>query len=106
MSNETNKALLILREIKGAPENPELVMEIKDTGERVTISKEKPFVRTNTFEADLKWKVENKTFNRQRTNSVLRLGSDDYKIVAINPNEVVMSAANDKKYTLRYQPGR
>ena len=99
--NETNKALLILREIKGAAENPELVMEIKDTGERVTISKEKPFVRTNTFEADLKWKVENKTFNRQRTNSVLRLGSDDYKIVAINPGEVVMSAPNDKKYTVR-----
>jgi len=35
-----NKALLILREIKGAAENPELVMEIKDTGERVTSARE------------------------------------------------------------------
>ena len=99
--NETNKALLVVREIKGQPESPELVLELKDNGERVSISKDHPMVRTNTFEADLKWKVENKNFNRQRTNSVLNLGGEMYKIVAINPGEVVMSAPNDKKYTVR-----
>jgi hypothetical protein len=99
--NDTNKPLMILREIKGSQESPELVLELKDTGERVEISKEKPFIRTNTYEADLKWKVENRSFNRQRTNSVVPLGSDLYKIVAINPGEIVMSASNDKKYTVR-----
>jgi len=99
--NDTNKALLILREIKGAPESPELVLEIKDSGERVAISKEAPLNRTNTYEVDLKWKVENKAFNKQRTNSVLNLGGELYKIVAINPGEVVISAPNDKKYTVR-----
>ena len=99
--NDTNKPLLVLREIKGAPENPELVLEIKDSGERVAISKERPLVRTNTFEADLKWKVENRNFNKQRTNMVLNLAGDLYKIVAINPAEIVMSASNDKKYTVR-----
>ena len=98
--NDTNKPLLVLREIKGAAESPELVLEIKDTGERVEISKDRPLVRTNTYEADLRWKVENKSFNKQRTNSVLNLGGDLYKIVAINPGEVVMSAPNDKKYTV------
>jgi hypothetical protein len=100
--NDTNKPLLVLREIKGNnPDNPELVLELKDTGERIEIGKDKPLVRTNTFEADLKWKVENRTFNKQRTNSVLNLGGDLYKIVAINPGEIVMSASNDKKYTVR-----
>ena len=97
---DTNKALLVLREIKGAPENPELVVEIKETGERVEISKDRPLIRTNTYDVDLRWKVENRTFNRQRTNSVVNLGGDPYKIVAINPGEVVMSAPNDKKYTV------
>ena len=99
--NETNKPFLILREIKGSPESPELVLEIKDTGERVVVTKDQPFVRTNTFDVDLKWKVENKEFKKQRTNSVLNLGGDLYKIVAINPAEVVLSAPNDKKYTVR-----
>lgn len=100
--NDTNKPLLILRQIVGAPDNPDaLVVEIKESGERVEVGRERPFVRTNTFEADLKWKVENRSFNKQRTNSVLALGTDPYKIVAINPAEVVLSAPNDKKYTVR-----
>lgn len=100
--NDTNKPLLVLREIKGMPDNPsELVLELKENGERIVVSREQPFIRTNTYEADLKWKVENKPFNRQRVNSVLRLGTEEYKIVAINPGEVVVSAPNDKKYTVR-----
>ena len=100
--NDTNKAQLILRQVIGAPDNPDgLVVEIKDTGERVQIGKDRPFVRTNTFEVDLKWKVENRSFNKQRTNSVVNLGTDPYKIVAINAAEVVLSAPNDKKYTVR-----
>jgi hypothetical protein len=78
-----------------------LVVELKESGERVEIGRERPFVRTNTFEVDLKWKVDNKEFKRQRTNSVVSLGGDPYKIVAINPAEVVLSAPNDKKYTVR-----
>jgi hypothetical protein len=105
--NDTNKPLLILREVKGVPENPsELVLEMKDSGERIAVAKDRPFVRTNTYEADLRYNIDNKSFNKEKTNSVVKVGGEDYKIVAINPNEVVMSAANDKKYTLRYQPGR
>lgn len=100
--NDTNKPVLILRGFKGAPENPaELLVELKENGEQVTLSKDRPFIRTNTYEADLRWKVENKPFNRQRVNSILRLGTEEYKIVAINPGEVVVSAPNDKKYTVR-----
>ncbi len=105
--NETNKPVLILRQVRGAPENPsELIVELKDSGEVVLLVPGKPFVRTNAYEVDLKYSIENRDFKRQRVNQVLKIGGEDYKIVAINPNEVVMSAANDKKYTLRQKPAQ
>ena len=102
--NETNKPVLILRQVRGAPENPsEVVVELKETGEPITLVPGQPFVRTNTYEVDLRYSLENRDLKRQRINYVLKLGGEDYKIIAINPNEVVVSAANDKKYTLRRQ---
>jgi hypothetical protein len=104
--NETNKPMVILREVRGPADNPtEVVVELKDTGERVAIARDRPLVRTNAYEADLKYNLENRAFNRQRVNSVLTLGDEPYKIVAINPREVVVSAANDKKYTIRQAAG-
>jgi hypothetical protein len=104
--NETNKPMVILREVRGPGENPsEVVIELKDTSERVAISKDHPLVRTNAYEADLKYNVENRAFTKLRVNSPLALGDEQYKIVAINPQEVVVSAANDKKYTIRQSPG-
>ena len=50
-----------------------------------------------TYETDLKYNIDNKAFNKQKVNAVVNVGGEAYKIVAINPNEVVMSAANDKK---------
>lgn len=100
--NDTNRPVLILREVIGAPENPsEVRVELKDTGERVSLVPGQPFVRTNAYEVDLKYNIDNREYKRQRVNQVLKIGGEDYKIVAITANEVVMSAANDKKYTLR-----
>ena len=102
--NDTNRAVLILRGVRGAPENPsEVIVELKETGEQILLAKDRPLIRTNTYEVDLRFELENRNILRQRINSVLRLGGEDYKIVAINPSEVVVSAANDKKYTLRQQ---
>ena len=99
--NDTNKAVLVVREIRGAKEDPsEVVVELKDSNERVTLRKDQPFMRTNAFEVDLKY-LNNKPFTRQRVNAALNFGGEDYKIVAITPAEVVFSAANDKKYTVR-----
>jgi hypothetical protein len=92
-----------LREIKGAPEDPsELLIELGDTKERVSVAKTKDFKRPAGFEIDLKYPVENKTFSNLRLGSVITVAGDPYIIVAINENEVVMSARlNDKKYTIR-----
>ena|SRR5438874_5203980 len=92
-----------LREVKGSPEDPtELIVELADTKERVSVAKGKDFKRPAGFEVDLRYPVENKDFKNLRVGSNLTVAGDQYNIVAISENEVVLSARlNDKKYTIR-----
>jgi hypothetical protein len=100
--NSQTLRVFTLREVRGSAEEPELILELKDTGERISIAKDKPYVRVDAYEADLRYKIENKTFTKQRVGATLRFGGEDYNIVAINASEVVLSARlNDKKYTVR-----
>jgi hypothetical protein len=92
----------ILREAKGPPEDPtELVLELTENNERVSVFKDKPYSVVEGYEADLKYTVDNKAFNNLRVGSPVRFGGEDYRIVAINEKEVVLLAANDKKYTVK-----
>jgi hypothetical protein len=97
-----------LREVKGPPEDPtELVLELADTKETVSIAKTKEYKRVVGYEVDLKYPVENKNFPNQRVGSTITVAGDQYNIVAISENEVVLSARlNDKKYTIRQVAGR
>ncbi len=98
--NATNLKVFVLREVKGAPEDPsELVLELKDTGERVSIGKDKPFVRAEAYEVDLRYPIENKDFKKQRVGATLRFGGEEYKIQTINQNEIVFLGDNDKKHS-------
>ena len=102
----TNTKVFILREVKGAPEEPsELILELKETGDRVSIAKDKPFMRVEAYEADLKSKIETRTYMRQRAGAMVRFQNEDYKIFNINQNEVILLAPNDKKYTIPFKPG-
>lgn len=113
--NATNTKVFILRDVQPPPpEDPaqdaewlkqvQLVLEIKESGERITISKDKPYVRAEAYQADLRYPLENKMFSKQRVGAQLRFGGEEYKIVGINQNEVELMASNDKKYTKRYNP--
>jgi hypothetical protein len=105
-AGSTNTKVFILREVKGTPEEPtELVLELKETGERVSVAKEKPFIRAEAYEADLKSTIEPKTYTKQRVGMNVRFQDMDYKVVAINQNEVVLFAPNEKKYPIPYKPG-
>lgn len=102
--NNTNSKVFILREIKGPPENPtEFILELKETNQRVSITKEKPYVRIEGYQVDLKYPPEsNKPFPNLRVGSSLRLAGEEYNIVAINENEVVLWARlNEKKFIVR-----
>ena len=90
--------------VKGPPENPtDVILELNDSGERIDITRDKPFRRTDGYAADLRYAPENKNFPQRRVGGKLTVAGEEYNIVAITENEVVLSArSNGKKYTIRY----
>ena len=97
-----------IQEVRGSLDNPaqlQLVLQLADTGERVTLSKDKPFRRTDGYSADLKYDPEGKKWQGQRIGAILRFAGDDNIIVAINQDTVILLArSNQKKTTLTYSP--
>ena len=95
-------------EVTGSLDNPsqiQLVLQVLDTGDRITISKEKPYREVDGYAADLKYEPERQKWQNQRVGSALRFYNDEYNIVAINQDTVILSArSNQKKTTLHYSP--
>jgi hypothetical protein len=96
-------------EAKGSVEDPaqlQLVLQLMgDPPVRVTISRDKPFRRVDGYTADLKYDPEGRKWQGQRLGSVLKFAGDDYKIVAIDQDSVILSAqSNQKKTTRPYNP--
>jgi len=102
---EKNDAFTITA-VEGPPADPtQLVLQLTDSGETVTLSKNKPFRRVDAYMADLKYGPEGRNWEGQRVGDDLKFAGDDYIIVAINQNEVVVSAkSNQKKITRPYEP--
>jgi len=105
--NATNEFFTLV-EIKGPQEDPtELVLLLADTKETVSIAKTKEFKKVMGYEAELKYPVENKNYPNLRVGATITVAGDQYNIIAISENEVVLSARlNDKKYTVRQVAGR
>ncbi|MFO1487038.1 MAG: hypothetical protein U1F65_01035 [Verrucomicrobiota bacterium] len=103
LSAGEKKDPLILREVKGPAENPtSLVLELTDTGDQITISKDKPFRRVDGYVVDLKYPPENRNYPNKRVDSSILFGGNEYKIVAITQDEVVISAPNQKHWTIKF----
>src|SRR5271154_1816187 len=102
---EKNDAFTLV-DVKGAAENPDqLVLKLADTDETAVITPGKPFQRVDAYSADLKYDPENKKFLNRRVGAPLSFGGEDYIVVAIDADEVILSAqSNQKKTTLRYAP--
>lgn len=97
------KDILVLREVKGPAENPTaLILELTDSVETISVSKEKPYRRVDGYMADLKYAPENRNFQNRRIDSVIFFGGSEYKVVAITQDEVVLSAPNQKKWTIKF----
>jgi hypothetical protein len=94
--------------VKGPPENPdEMVLLLADTGETGTLSRSQPFRRADGYVADVKYDLDKPPYNGTglRVGDHLGFGGDDYKIIAMDKNSVILSAqSNQKNYTLRYTP--
>ena len=104
---EKNETFTIA-DVNGSPGDPaqlKLILQLTDTGERATLSKDKPFRRTDGYAADLKYDLEGKKWQGQRIGADLKFAGDDNIIVAINPDTVILLArSNQKKTTLTYSP--
>jgi hypothetical protein len=95
-----------VREIKAPPDNPTnvtVVLELNDTRQRAQLTREQPFRRIDGYMVDLKYAPENKTWTARRVGASLAFNGEDYNIVAITENEVVLSAkSNSKKWTVKH----
>jgi hypothetical protein len=90
-----------LREVNKNAQPPEAVIELAD-GTRLTVSTNKPFTQLMGHKVDLSYPPENKNFNDRRVGDPLTLAGEQYNIVAITTNEVVVSArSNDRRTTIR-----
>ncbi len=103
----TKYDVFTLTAVKGNPNDPsQLVVTLNDTGEQGIITKDKPYQRVDGYMADLKYDLEKKSWVNRRVGQTLTFNGEDYNIVAINQNEVVLSAnRNQKKWTIKYNPG-
>jgi hypothetical protein len=102
---EQAKEPLLLLSVSGSPDKPVLAVEILETGEKVTVALDKPFQEVESYEADLTYPPETRHWNSQRVGATLKFGNNNYNIVVIDQNEVVISAeSNQKRTTLPYQP--
>jgi hypothetical protein len=98
---QKNNAFTI-QEVKGDPASPS-ALEVLIEGEKspVTITKDKPFERIVGYAADLRYDPENRTWKNQKKDDEIGFAGETYKVVAITPNEVVLSAKSNKKQTTK-----
>jgi len=106
LNEKKEKEGIVLVQANGPLDNPtSVVLELLDTGEKVTLTKETkdvPYKRIDGYAADVSYPPEKLFRKNQRVGEMLKFNSEEYKIVAINPNELVLSAnSNQKKWTIK-----
>jgi hypothetical protein len=106
--NEKSKSqLFTLRGVEGPAEDPTgLIIELADTGEKVTITKSQPYKQVDGYVVDLNYPPENKDFKEKKVNETLTFAGDVYKIVYIGNNEVRVQANQTRKQTTIFWTGK
>jgi cell division septation protein DedD len=103
LKQTTNNFTILSAE--GPEEEPTgVTMRLSDTGETVTVTKDKPYERVEGYTADLIYEPEKKPFlNRRKTDtSSICFAGECYKIVDIGESEVVLlQLSNQKTWTIR-----
>jgi hypothetical protein len=107
VSRDSKNEIFSLQDIKGPPEKPlELILNLNETGEAISISPDKPFKRVAGYAADLKYAADNnKMWRGQRIGAPLVFAGGMYNIVGITQTNVVLkNQQNDKKTTIPFNP--
>ncbi len=95
-----------LVEVKGSPENPDaLMIKLVDSGDTVSVSRDKAFRRVDAYSADFRYDPERKTFRGRRIGDKVSFGGTDYLVVEVNQNELILAdQTNQKKASLPFAP--
>lgn len=98
----------VVREVHGAADQPtDLVLELTDGGDRITVKPGETYQRVDGYLADFRYPPESKSWNAQRVGaggpgtSPISFAGESYIVVAITKNEVVLSAKSNNKKTPR-----
>jgi hypothetical protein len=89
-------------DVQGPPDNPVLTLELSDSSDRITLSKDKPFQRVDGFTADLSYPPERKQFLNRREGSTISVAGEDYDIVRITETEVTLQGKNGRKWPKKF----
>ena len=95
-----------LLQVKGPPANPDaLVLKLVDSGDVVNIARNKPYRRVDGYTADFRYDPERKVFRGERIGSRVAFGGEEYAVVEVNPNELILQdLSNQKKTSLPFVP--
>lgn len=100
LTEGTKNNFFRLQEVRGPKDAAgEVVIELIEGGDRVTLTKGKPFDKVMGYQADVRF--ENRDFNGKRAEESLVLSGTTYKIVAIAKDEIVISAPNGTRTTIK-----
>ena len=98
-------AIFQLKDAKPKDNPVDFTLELADTKEQATVSKEKPYASVAGYAVYLKYGPENLTFPGKRVGDSLVFAGDTNKIVAITETNVTVAAAsNTKRTTVAYTP--
>jgi hypothetical protein len=89
-------------DVQGPPENPVLTLELSDSGDRPTISKEKLFQRVDGYTADLSYPPEKRQFLNRREGSTILVAGEEYDVVRILETEVTLQGKNGRKWPKKF----
>ncbi len=108
MSIGTNStpAPFFIREVKGEPKEPaEVLAEMKEGGEKFSFAPGKPYFRVVGYEAEMLYKPTGRKYTSLRKGVTIDIDGQNYKIVDILPNQVVLSDdSNGKQYSITAVP--
>jgi hypothetical protein len=96
-----------LTDVKGAdPATPDaLMLKLGDSGETVSVSKDKPYRRVDAYAADFRYDPEKKLFRGRRVGDRVSFNGTDYVVVDVNQNELILEdQSNQKKSSLPFTP--
>jgi hypothetical protein len=76
-----------------------LELSLPDTEETVTVTKDKPYEKVDSYVADLRYDPESKIMSKVHVNDVITLDDVPYNVVEINANAVRVKSNRTTKVT-------